>query len=65
MCHPCVQEEYVKTGQPVGLDVSSGKSHPFYITTPTITVHTGEALLPTEEGIFDNYRVKKTLLHSW
>lgn len=21
--------------------------------------------MPTEEGIFDNYRVKKTLLHSW
>ena len=35
------------------------------ILTCVFVIVTGEALLPSEEGIFDNYRVKKTLLHSW
>jgi len=26
---------------------------------------TGEALIPTDAGILDNYRVKRQLLHSW
>lgn len=42
-----LQEEYVKCGQAVGLDVSSG-----------------DVLLPADEGIWDNFRVKKQLLHS-
>ena len=25
----------------------------------------GEAILPMDVGILDNYRVKKQLLHSW
>jgi len=25
----------------------------------------GEALIPVDVGILDNYRVKKQLLHSW
>ena len=25
----------------------------------------GEALIPLDAGILDNYRVKKQLLHSW
>ena len=25
----------------------------------------GEVLLPADEGIWDNFRVKKQLLHSW
>lgn len=25
----------------------------------------GEALIPVDAGILDNYRVKKQLLHSW
>ena len=27
--------------------------------------YAGEALVPADEGIWDNYRVKKQLLHSW
>lgn len=42
-----LQDEFVRSKQPVGLDVS-----------------TGEAMVPAEEGIWDNYRVKKQLLHS-
>jgi len=42
-----LQEEHAATGQPVGLDIS-----------------TGEALIPLDAGILDNYRVKKQLLHS-
>jgi len=29
-----------------------------------LDITTGEALIPTDSGIFDNYRVKKQLLHS-
>jgi T-complex protein 1 subunit zeta len=42
-----LQEEYVKTQQPVGLDLSSG-----------------EAMIPTDLGIYDNYIVKKSMLNS-
>jgi len=30
-----------------------------------VCVFLGEAMLPGDEGVWDNYRVKKTLLHSW
>ena len=30
-----------------------------------LDISTGEVLDPTENGIFDNYRVTKQLLHSW
>ncbi len=65
----------MKTGEPVGLNVSSGKYPPSMqyssyrvqcnYNYAILLFLTGEALLPIEEGIFDNYRVKKTLLHSW
>lgn len=29
-----------------------------------LDIHTGEALVPLDEGIIDNYRVKRQLLHS-
>ena len=28
-------------------------------------LYIGEPMLPGDEGVWDNYRVKKTLLHSW
>lgn len=43
-----LQEEYESSGQPVGLNLTSG-----------------EAMIPSDEGIWDNYRVKRQLLHSW
>ena len=30
-----------------------------------VCVYVGEAMLPGDEGVWDNYRVKKTLIHSW
>jgi len=30
-----------------------------------IDLSSGEALLPSDTGIWDNYRVKRQLLHSW
>ncbi len=36
---------------------------PFFPESMCVPV--GEALVPAEEGIWDNYRVKKQLLHSW
>jgi len=42
-----LQEEYVKTQQPVGLDLSSG-----------------EAMIPTDLGIYDNFIVKTSMLNS-
>ena len=43
-----LQEEYESSGQPVGLNLTSG-----------------EAMIPPDEGVWDNYRVKRQLLHSW
>jgi T-complex protein 1 subunit zeta len=42
-----LQEEYTKSGMPVGVDLN-----------------TGEAMLPAERGILDNYIVKRNLLES-
>jgi len=42
-----LQQEYMGTQQPVGLDIK-----------------TGEAMVPLNEGILDNYNVKRQLLHS-
>jgi T-complex protein 1 subunit zeta len=42
-----LQDAFVTSKLPVGLDVS-----------------TGEPMVPQEEGVWDNYRVKKQLLHS-
>ncbi len=61
----------MKTGQPVGIDVSTGEDsctllcvHAcYYLYVWCVLV--GEAMLPGDEGVWDNYRVKKTLLHSW
>ena len=30
-----------------------------------VVCYPGEAIVPGDEGIWDNYRVKRTLLHSW
>jgi len=30
-----------------------------------LDIKTGEAIVPMDAGIVDNYRVKKQLLHSW
>ena len=30
-----------------------------------IDLSSGEALVPSDTGIWDNYRVKRQLLHSW
>lgn len=30
-----------------------------------IDLSSGEALVPADSGIWDNYRVKRQLLHSW
>ena len=30
-----------------------------------LDIKTGEAIIPVDTGIVDNYRVKKQLLHSW
>ena len=30
-----------------------------------IDLSSGEAMLPADEGVWDNYRVKRQLLHSW
>ena len=37
---------------------SSGQSVGLNLTS-------GEAMIPADEGIWDNYRVKRQLLHSW
>ncbi|XP_071848755.1 T-complex protein 1 subunit zeta-like [Apostichopus japonicus] len=42
-----LQEEYRESGQPVGVDIS-----------------TGEAIVAADEGIWDNYCVKRQILHS-
>lgn len=36
----------------------------FYIQASCLSV-AGEAIMPIENGILDNYRVKRQLLHSW
>ena len=30
-----------------------------------LDLSTGEPMLPSDEGVWDNYRVKRQLLHSW
>ena len=30
-----------------------------------LDLSTGEPMIPADEGIWDNYRVKRQLLHSW
>ena len=30
-----------------------------------INLSTGDAMIPADEGVWDNYRVKRQLLHSW
>lgn len=30
-----------------------------------VDVTTGEAVVPADEGVFDNYIVKRSLFHSW
>lgn len=30
-----------------------------------LNLASGEAMIPADEGIWDNYRVKRQLLHSW
>jgi len=36
------------------------------VKTPVgIDLASGEALVPADAGIWDNYRVKRQLLHSW
>ena len=30
-----------------------------------LDIGSGEALIPADHGIIDNYRVKKQILHSW
>ena len=30
-----------------------------------LNLTSGEAMIPADEGIWDNYRVKRQLLHSW
>lgn len=40
-----------------------------FFATRTVIDHemlfVGDALIPTDAGILDNYRVKRQLLHSW
>ena len=43
-----MQQEFVKGGPLIGLDLQSG-----------------EPMIPGDFGIYDNYRVKKQILHSW
>lgn len=30
-----------------------------------LNLSTGEAMIPGDEGVWDNFRVKRQLLHSW
>ena len=30
-----------------------------------VDLSTGEAMIPADEGVLDNYRVKRQLIHSW
>ena len=30
-----------------------------------LNLSTGEAMIPSDEGVWDNFRVKRQLLHSW
>ena len=30
-----------------------------------VCITIGEVLIPADEGIWDNYRVKRQILHSW
>ena len=65
----------MSSGQPVGIDVTTGalvggaaQLLPFFFFFFTCLcgcMCSGEAIFPGDEGIWDNYRVKKTLLHSW
>ncbi len=61
-----LQDEYVASGQPTGISVTTGKRLAMKSSySVSLLLCTGEAIFPGEEGIWDNYRVKKTLLHSW
>ena len=66
-----LQDAYVHSKLPVGLDVSSGMSHTVSLSLLSLTdksftsLFSGEPMVPAEEGVWDNYRVKRQLLHSW
>ena len=57
-----LQHEYATTKIPVGIDITSGKAalHPNSLERFDL----GEAMEPKALGVFDNYRVKKQLVHS-
>ena len=57
-----LQHEYATSKLPVSIDIATGKSPSFKPDRSTVPL--GEAMEPTSLGIFDNYRVKKQLLHS-
>lgn len=72
-----LQTEYEQTGQLVGADLSTGQDRS---NSPLRTFHTytglkvlkhlidsltGEPMVAAEAGVWDNYSVKKQLLHSW
>ena len=60
-----LQEEFVRSGQPVGLDLSTGALFNVLCRYVIMCVSLGEAMIPSEEGIWDNFRVKKMLLYNW
>jgi T-complex protein 1 subunit zeta len=59
-----LQQEYATSKLPVGIDITTGKYF-FKLTKIVISLTIlGEAMEPKSLGIFDNYCVKKQLIHS-
>ena len=60
-----LQHEYVTTKSPVGIDITTGKRIGGERLSPLYMISVpGEAMEPKSLGIYDNYRVKKQLIHS-
>ena len=59
-----LQQEYATSKIPVGIDVSTGILRYSNEQIFEISIYLGEAMEPKSLGIYDNYRVKKQLIHS-
>ena len=60
-----LQHEYVTSKIPVGVDIATGKNNENSSDPSNAYVNDlGEPMDPKSAGIYDNYRVKKQLIHS-
>jgi hypothetical protein len=59
-----LQHEYTTSKIPVGIDITTGKYFLSMTSKVILFDIIGEAMEPKSLGIYDNYRVKKQLIHS-